>query len=285
LKGTNFALLYTYSIGLLVLLDKGEYMTSDVITGLILSVVGIALSAIGIILTIKAREKREPKCVYKTYRNIVKLSNEGKLKISYDGIEVDRICTTYIFFWNKGNKEIKKGDIPKPLEIDLSDEKELYLLDFKVIKVSRDAINLVVSQCWKHTLQIDFDFLDKNDGAVIEVKHTGSIHILPSINGTILGVHEGVKVKALSQRIAKRKDTKSILIGYFVLAFGIILFPFSVFLLWNEMISTSRIYMILIIISIFATISLIIPTTLGFISQNNLPYPKSLDIDLDIKPY
>jgi hypothetical protein len=80
---------------------------------------GLFFGLFGILLSIylykKGIETKEPKCYYKTKRNISKLSGgkNSKIKIYYGNNEVSRIFTTYIWIWNNGRKPISKSDIPE----------------------------------------------------------------------------------------------------------------------------------------------------------------------------
>jgi hypothetical protein len=165
--------------------------------------VGLIIGLVGIILSIylyqKTVEKKEPKCYYRTYRDIHKISSEGhssSIKIFYKTEEVERVYTTYVWFWNKGKRPISRSDIPTSdnLVISLSDDKESpRILDFQVLKVTRDSINFSVSKKDDFSLTIGFEYLDHNDGVVIEIQHTGSYSTKVEIKGVILGTPEGVK--------------------------------------------------------------------------------------------
>lgn len=168
--------------------------------GFIIGVIGIVLS---IYLYQKNLEKKEPKCYYRTYRDIQKISSEGHssmIKLFYKTEEVERVYTTYVWFWNKGKRPISRSDIPKSdnLILCLSDEKEpARILDFQVLKVTRNSIDFSVSKRDDFSLTIGFEYLDHNDGTVIEIQHTGSYSTKVEIKGVILGTPEGVKTLTL----------------------------------------------------------------------------------------
>ena len=85
-----------------------------------INVISIGVVIIGIIVSIvwpwysylKTVERKDPRCRYRTYKDIVKLSPEGesKIKIYYGSEEVDRVFTTYAWFWNAGKKAMKAED-------------------------------------------------------------------------------------------------------------------------------------------------------------------------------
>jgi hypothetical protein len=164
--------------------------------GFFIGVLGILLS---IFLFIRGKEVKDPRCYFKNIKNIYKLSDEkdSKIKISYNQEEVNRVFTTYVWIWNNGKKPINKADIPcdSKVKINFSDEKFFpKILDFDVIKESRSEINFSVSQDSETSLIISFDFLDKYDGAVLEIQHTGSEFTELQSSGVILGVPEGLRI-------------------------------------------------------------------------------------------
>lgn len=172
--------------------------------GFVIGVFGIVLS---IYLYRKSIEAKDPRCYYLTYQDIVKLDGQGetKIKLLYGNEEVERVFTTYIWLWNAGKKTIQRGDIPTkaPLVIKLIDEKQaLKILDYKVIKVSRNAIEFSITKQSEKTLDIQFDFLDRKDGVVIEIQHSGSFMTTISIEGIIQGAQEGFKIKSGEKNIS-----------------------------------------------------------------------------------
>ena len=173
--------------------------------GFIIGILGILLS---FYLYKKGQEKKDPRCLYKTYRNISRLSDnqDSKIKIFYDQKEVSRVFTTYIWIWNNGKKPINKSDIPSQSNIIITlndDEFTPEILDFQVIKTTRDAINFSVERYSETSLVISFDFLDQDDGAILEVQHKGSGETDFLITGIILGVPDGIKIIE-----TKKKNTR-----------------------------------------------------------------------------
>ncbi|MBK9925306.1 MAG: hypothetical protein IPP66_08425 [Anaerolineales bacterium] len=164
--------------------------------GFIVGILGILLS---IYLYKKGIESKDPRCYYKTFKNISKLSDEKdtKIKITYGQEEVTRIFTTYVWVWNGGRKPINKTDIPSQssVKINFCDEEFTpKILDYKIVKVSRPEINFSAFHSGETALAISFDFLDQDDGAVLEVQHTGSSDTELQSEGVILGVPEGLKI-------------------------------------------------------------------------------------------
>lgn len=180
--------------------------------GLLIGILGIILS---FYLYKKGQETKSPRCFYKTYKNISKLAdeNDSKIKIFYDQKEVTRVFTTYVWIWNNGKKPINKSDIPSQSNITITlsdDEFSPEILDYQIIKTSRDAINFSVSRNSETSLKIAFDFLDQDDGAILEIQHKGSGETELVIDGIILGAPDGVKL----MESKKKKSTFGRIISY-----------------------------------------------------------------------
>jgi len=178
--------------------------------GFIFGVLGIALS---IYFFKKGLEAKDPRCYYKTIRNISKLSDDDdtKIRIFYGQEEVTRVFTTRVWIWNHGKKPIYRVDIPPQSNIKITLQDNEFtpkILDFEIIKMSRPDINFLVSPIGETSLTIGFDFLDQNDGAVLEIQHTGSKETELAIEGIILGVPDGLRL--IKARKKKSSLTRSI---------------------------------------------------------------------------
>lgn len=290
--------------------------TQDLIsfTGWLLAVL---FSGYSIYTFIKSREEKEPRCCYKTYRNLVKLSEDNALLITYQGIPVDQVSTTYIFFWNKGRKPILRSDVQKQLSIYFPSE--VTILDYKVINVTRLEIDFSISNLATkeelefvprlpkertpvkiaNRLDICFEFLDKNDGVVIEVKHTGSPEVKLEIEGTILSVPKGIECKEIKQEILYRppfntRKELQIFGGFIILAFiPVIIFFGELFFLYGY-VGHNPFQAEYPIKGLFVGFLLLIVMYLLFRLGRklfyspfgqSLPFPKSLDTRVNIAPY
>lgn len=167
-----------------------------------LAIVGLALGVVGIVvsvfLALRYAEKKKPTCYSETYLKIAASEDApADIQIAYKGTPVERVSSTVVWFWNGGRRPIKRDDFPQthPLRLRLSDHGgHSTILDFAVRKVSREAVNLAVAKEGEATLQMTFDFLDLDDGFVIEVQHTGSAWSSAELTGVILGAPKGIRL-------------------------------------------------------------------------------------------
>jgi len=133
------------------------------------------------------------------------------ISVSYKGQAVKRISSTLVWFWNAGRRPLKREDLPatQPLEIQLEDgDESREILDVVVRRVSRQAIGFAASKCGPSGVTVTFDFMDQNDGAAIEILHTGSVHTEAGFSGIILGAPKGLK------RIRGRDLPRMFLLSY-----------------------------------------------------------------------
>jgi hypothetical protein len=165
------------------------------------TIAGLAIGLIGIVVTIiialRSAERKKPTYHGVTYLKITKSQDAPPdLQIAFKGERVDRVSSTFIWFWNEGRKPIRRDDIPttQPLVLRIRDgTANPTILDFAVLRMSRTAVNFQAAKQNDTSLLLTFDFLDFNDGAVLEVQHIGGPLSLPEITGVVLGAPDGIR--------------------------------------------------------------------------------------------
>jgi len=133
-----------------------------------------------------------------TSNNLVRgfSSSLPELEILFRKEKVDTVTVTRMAFWNRGMATIDRNDIAHadPLRIACGDG--IRLLDVKVIQINSEPsrFGAILSDDGKASL-LTFDFLDHDQGAVIQVIHTGTGNNDLSILGTIKGAGAPTKRK------------------------------------------------------------------------------------------
>lgn len=123
--------------------------------------------------------------------------------VQYQGVEIPRLTRSVIVLWNDGERTIQGTDIVEtdPLRVSIDDDCQVVACT--LLKASRQAIqaNVALLEGIRPSIRLTFDFLDANDGLVVEVLHTGKIRY-PTVVGTIRGLPNGVRNRGrvLSQR-------------------------------------------------------------------------------------
>lgn len=173
-------------------------MFDSVLSYLNLSWVGVVITLITFIIAIavalflyfKAKQKKG--LSYYISNNLLidraNTENPDQIEIFFSGTKVDKLYKTLIYIWNSGNQIIKKDELntKDPFRFEIENNKEI--LSIKTIKSTREVIDFNAYHEKKiNFYKINFDYLDPNDGAVIEVLHNGSIDDL-KLKGTVMGI-------------------------------------------------------------------------------------------------
>jgi hypothetical protein len=109
--------------------------------------------------------------------NLPKLSN---LELLYKGEQINNFTITYLGFWNAGNETINNNDIASV---------NAQILEFEVMIANNNANNFIVKlNETTNCIEITFDYIDKNDGLVLKIYHTGNTSSDLVLTGSIRGV-------------------------------------------------------------------------------------------------
>jgi hypothetical protein len=109
-----------------------------------------------------------------------------ELKLTFNEQPVSDVYQTRLIFFNKGNETILKENVTESITMHF---KGANILRQPIIAAkSREGIGMSAKQVIKdgdNAVEVSFQFLDHNDGAVIEIWHTKSEDI--EVSGNILG--------------------------------------------------------------------------------------------------
>lgn len=164
-------------------------MTTDIVIG----VIGIVLGFITSYIFYRIQKRRRELCWSIDSTSLIKgySSLFEKLDIQYGGQKIENLTVSKIVFWNNGNETIDGKDIAIPPCIFLRDEANTKILDAKIIKSSTVGNGFEIHREPDNPiLVLQFEYLDPQQGAVIQVIHTG-VSILPLIlDGEVKGVKD-----------------------------------------------------------------------------------------------
>ena len=235
-------------------------MSNEIFIGAVFFILGLIPAYYFYVKSIKIKE---PVWSIKS-NNLISgsISTLEKLKITYGKLKIENLTISKILFLNHGSATIDKRDIQtvNPLRIST---KECNILDVSILSVSNPSNNFRVNiDETKKNAFIDFDYVDLNQGVVIQVVHTGLSSDNVKIDGDIKGV-EGLKQldSKVFQDVSKsRTDFRNFIIfGLITLVFwGILLLSPDYF---NSMSQSSN-SMIRFVTIIFGLVSII--STFGF---------------------
>ena len=158
-------------------------------TDIIGTTIGIAGILFGYYLYRVGRRAKEP-CWSIRSNNLIQ--NFGArlvgLKIQFGDQDVQNLTVSRILFWNAGGDTIRKSDIAdaNPLQIVACDG--VALLEAQVLATSSQSNKVsCVPQSDKKSAILQFDYLDRDQGAVVQIVHTGTSSDHLKIAGDIMG--------------------------------------------------------------------------------------------------
>lgn len=115
----------------------------------------------------------------------------SEVTISFKGNAVDHLSKSEIILWNSGPDALRRNDIPStdPLRLDFS---QATILQTEITAQVRESskVEMLLSSDRK-PIVIEFEFLDKGDGALLTLWHDG-VDTTPKFNGVIIGQSRGI---------------------------------------------------------------------------------------------
>ncbi len=161
--------------------------------GSLIGLIGITIGVVGIFSYKIARSS--PRLVFQKYSLRLLGRDENSLppevKVTYKGEEVQRLTKSSFVFWNKGTETLDGKNIVRDDPLTLVFDEGVQILSYNIIKVTKDVNKFFVSRAENknNSLVLYFDYLDSDDGAVLEILHDGAQRY-PKIAGTIKGMPE-----------------------------------------------------------------------------------------------
>jgi hypothetical protein len=144
------------------------------------------------------------------------------LEISYNNQKVENLTVSKIVFWNDGKETIHGTDIAEADPLQIIARGNVKILDIKVLKTNSEPSRFCnPDDSELQSSFVTFDFLDKNQGGIIQVIHTGTSSMDISLKGTLKGA--GVP-KYYDPKGFKRATISSlVLVGGFMLCTALLL--------------------------------------------------------------
>lgn len=153
-------------------------------------IIGILILMMSEILSRVRNGIKQP--MWSKHNNSV-IYNKGKLieklEIVYDGKKIDNVTTSQVLFWNHGTQVIQSQDVSSTDPLRIKVDKTVNILDVKVLSstLPGDAFQVELDKD-ENVIFIRFDSLDRGDGGVIQILHTGLVSDEVRLLGSIRGV-------------------------------------------------------------------------------------------------
>lgn len=140
--------------------------------GIILSIVTFTLGVIFSYVIARTIEVKTNITV--KFQHIRIINNDLKnVEFSCNGYKVNTLTKTSILFWNSGNKCIRKGQLLDEEFLHFVFPDNCIIFSGKIMKTTDNAINLDC-KVDKNNIFVDFTYLKKGDGGLIEILHNSN---------------------------------------------------------------------------------------------------------------
>ncbi len=206
----------------------------------IFTLVGLALSIVGIALTVRTNRTKEPYWSIQTIRLFEDHSSaiEG-LDVRYLGEKVKDLSISTVIFGNRGGLTLDKADITEdPIRLELQGQGRI--LSATLLASNNQASRALVAQRSGNQVQLSFDYLDRGHAFVIRIVHDGPNTGSLVMRGSLKGV---VKIKRYEMSRVPHDRIKRLIPIVLSLLAGIGYLTFTVRMLlsyWNTWSDSSR---------------------------------------------
>lgn len=115
------------------------------------------------------------------------------LDFTFKGESVEALTLTRIGIWSNGTDTIHGADITQKDRLRILPVEDVSILDYKVVYANNNSNDIKLEPYFKEGGEIDylevtFDYLDRNNGVVVQLFHTGKDKSSVGLAGSIKGV-------------------------------------------------------------------------------------------------
>jgi hypothetical protein len=158
-----------------------------------IATVGVAIAilgiAVGIALYYKGKKAKKPRYDIKS-NNVISgfKAKNVPLEILYSGQKVENVTVSKVVFWNAGDDTLDQSDIASTDPVRIQVTEGCKVLDAKRIYTKNKSNKIEIERQGESGVLVKFEFIDKGEGAVIQLIHTGTSSNDVCVCGTIKGV-------------------------------------------------------------------------------------------------
>jgi len=110
------------------------------------------------------------------------------LKILHRDQEVKNVTVSRILFWNRGTETIVRQNIPEHGQLTIRAKEGVNLLNVEVLQDTSGGRQFEHSEDdAREASKLDFEYLEPNQGVVLQVEHTGNSPWDVSVSGHVIG--------------------------------------------------------------------------------------------------
>ena len=147
----------------------------------------VIFGVLTIVLYFKGRRVKRPVYAIHSAHLIRNISDRvNLLEVRYAGEVIPNLTSSRIAFWNQGKETIERDEIAEGDPLTIKAIPGLKILDAKIVR-SVNTANRCEVYMNGSAVAINFDFLDFDEGAIVQVLHTGNSSSDLTVTGTIKG--------------------------------------------------------------------------------------------------
>jgi hypothetical protein len=168
----------------------------------------------------------------------------SKLEIKYNGSIVNKLLLTRIAFWNAGRESIRFQDIAPNAPFLITAPNDVIIYDIEIVD-QNPVNNFKIEKLNEQTIKVTFDFIDQNDGIIINIFRSSNMKDGLTISGKFIGSREisrGIKTDKLADKLEvlakplnylmnEKGFDKKILAGLLVIPTAAIVIPLAFIIL------------------------------------------------------
>jgi hypothetical protein len=189
----------------------------------VLAVAGVLIGLIGIYLGIKGWKRKRLRYLIRStniFTGIDHMVPNVEVKFPGYGPMIKALTVTKIVFWNSGSDTIKSGDIVTGDPLIVRATTGIVFLSAAVTDCFNPLNKVECIQSKDRTeVAITFEYLDQNQGAMIQIFHTGAGNADIRLNGTVMGASPMKRVE-LTDAMAKNQKHRPLWIPSVALGVG-----------------------------------------------------------------
>ncbi|WP_066499010.1 hypothetical protein [Abyssisolibacter fermentans] len=135
---------------------------------------------------------------------------------------VNNIYANRVYFWNTGKQAIRKDDVLQDIILEIDNE-SAEILDFRILNMSREVTKFNLTPIATNKLLINFDILERNDGATIQIIYSAKTEVGIKLNGIIEGVQDIKLGRNIRTEIVRKYLFIFIFIIFIAILFNVLL--------------------------------------------------------------
>lgn len=204
-----------------------EWFQQNPLVGIAGTIISFLLTIWGIVIAIKSQTKKSLTFSIINHNLIKDFSEKiNGLTVNFKNEKVKNFSVSKFVIWNSGNSTINKSDIVSVDPLRIEDNEELTILDYEVIQSNEKSNQFKlldnISEGSFKKIIIEFDYIDPQQGCVIQVFHNGISPSSPDLKGKIKGIDKLTRLKnnrvawrmSSMFEISKNKRLNRLILGY-----------------------------------------------------------------------